>query len=301
MSLTSFLKDPNVKKEFSNNIPKPKFTLTKELLPPSITKHYSLVGSAFDYLLRFYVKYLNPGAVTREWIAEFLLSSPSSPLFRDDRTGTVAFDSDPGKVVEFTETDLTKKVRHIIEQAKQHYLSYLASGKMTDTLIESTLRLAQLEPIFRAGIIDENIGSVSREDVADLQKLVSIIDPEPFRAKEICMLNPSFNEASKLVKGADADLLIDDVLIDIKTTKRLELARDDFNQLLGYYILFKIGGITDAPDALEINRLGIYYSRHGVLCTAPVKALMNEEKLPAFIAWFKDKATAKFHRRHSGE
>lgn len=35
-----------------------------------------------------------------------------------------------------------------------------------------------------------------------------------------CILNPAFGEAAALVGGADADLMIDNTLIDLKTTKK---------------------------------------------------------------------------------
>lgn len=34
-----------------------------DLLAPPLTDHYWLVGTAFDYLLRFYIKFLNPKAI----------------------------------------------------------------------------------------------------------------------------------------------------------------------------------------------------------------------------------------------
>lgn len=49
------------------------------------------------------------------------------------------------------------------------------------------------------------------------------------------------------------DLLLDNSLIDIKTTKYLELKRDYLNQLIGYYILFLIGGIDDGPSKTNIE------------------------------------------------
>ncbi|HEY9245715.1 MAG TPA: hypothetical protein VIO11_02605, partial [Candidatus Methanoperedens sp.] len=128
----------------------------------------------------------------------------------------------------------------------------------------------------------------------DLKKLISIVNPDSFKARDLCMLNPTFGEGSKLVGGADADLLIDDTLIDIKTTKSLELSRDTFNQLVGYYILFKVGGIDGAPFKLGIENLGIYYSRYGELYMFSIKMVMDEIKLSSFIEWFKKRATDEY-------
>ncbi|MEH2321885.1 hypothetical protein [Nostoc sp.] len=68
MSLTSFLEIPDVKAKFKAEFPKPKFDIKRELLAPQILGvHPRLVGTAFDYLLRFYAKYLNPQPQEDEW------------------------------------------------------------------------------------------------------------------------------------------------------------------------------------------------------------------------------------------
>lgn len=288
MSLTTFLKNRQIKEEFNRQFPKPRFILKKEILAPPITKHYSLVGTAFDYLMRFYLKYLNPNAITRKWVAEHSISSPLSPLLRK-----VVLDGDTGKVISFTKTDLTRKAKQIIEQAKMVYSNYLSSGEITDKLIESALFLAQLDPIIRARIIDKNIGTVFKEDVEDLRNLISIVDQKTFKAKKLCILNPTFGEGSKLVGGADADLFIDETLIEIKTTKTLKISREHFNQLIGYYVLFKIGGIDNAPYTPKIERVGIYYSRYGELYAIPIRTVADEETLQLFIQWFKERANSK--------
>jgi len=162
MSLTSFLRNKDVKERFRQEFQKPRFSAKKDLLAPPLTKRYSLVGTAFDYLLRFYLQHLNPEAVATRWVAELSINHPLSPL-----PANVVLDVDSDRI-SFTETEQTRKVRRIIEQAKEAHSNYLSSGELTDEVIESTLLLAQLDPIFRAGFIDENIGTVHQEDVADL-------------------------------------------------------------------------------------------------------------------------------------
>jgi hypothetical protein len=292
MSLSSFLKNQDVKDEFARQFHKPGFTLKKEILAPPITNHYSLVGTAFDYLMRFYLKHLNPDAVTKRWVAELVLLHRHSALLED---AVLRIDERTGRptVISFTETDLTTKAQQIIEQAKITYARYLSSGEMTDEVIESAVLLAQLDPIFRAGFIDNSIGTVYKEDVADLRNLISIVDPGTFEARRLCILNPTFGEGSRLVGGADVDLLIDDALIDIKTTENLRLTPGYLNQLVEYYILSKIGGVDDVPYAPKIERIGIHYSRYAELYTVPVTTVVDQERLPLFIEWSRDRATSE--------
>ena len=177
----------------------------------------------------------------------------------------------------------------MLSLAKKAYSNYIQSGEMNDELRKSTILLAQLDTYFRAGIIDEDFGVIDEGDVVDLRRLISIINPDSFKPRKLCLLNPTFGEASELIGGADADLVMDNVLIDIKTTMQLEFKRDHFNELIGYYTLYKIGGIPDAPVETNIENLGIYYSRYGELYTFPVTDAIPAGKFPSFKEWFKDR------------
>lgn len=172
MSLTSFLSsNKDVREKFRQEFGKPKFTSKKDLLAPPLTKQYIVIGIAFDYLMRFYLKDLNPDAITRTWVAErslqYLKSLPGNEvIYYEERD-----------VIEFNETKLTRKVQQIIVKAKKVYQDYLFSGKMSVGLIKTALLLARLDPICRSGFVDENIGTVFKEEVADLKKLLSIVNP----------------------------------------------------------------------------------------------------------------------------
>lgn len=270
MSLTSFLAIPEIRQRFVSEFPMPESDLSAPMLAPPITRNYPLVGTAFDYLMRFYLERLNPGSVTKRWVAEDAVE-----LTRDD-------------------PKLFKKTHSILSQAKTIYSDYIKNGKLGDNVIKVAIRLAHLDPIYRAGIIDPNLEDVDDGDIEDLKNLIRIVRPELFRAKDICALNPTFGEASMLVGGADADLLIDSRLIDIKTTKNLKFTREQFNQLIGYYILSKIGWIDNVPDYMEIFEIGVYYSRHGLIHTIPASIIEEKPNIDDFISWFKKKAKVVF-------
>jgi hypothetical protein len=271
MSLTSFLQNKDVKERFRQEFQKPRFSMKEDLLAPPLTTHYGLVGTAFDYLLRFYIKRLNPDAVDKgPWIAEAAI-----PLIgRDLRLRAMA--------------------EKIVSQAKERLSAFLETGKIGDDLLESALLLAGLDPIFRAGIGHEYIGRVDSDDLQDSRNLLSIVDPETFKARELCLLNPTFGEASVLVGGADADLLIDDVLVDIKTTKSPALQRRDFDQLIGYYVLHEIAGIGELVPKPDIRKVAIYFSRYAYLYILDVEQIVDRESLPAFMLWFENRAKEQY-------
>ena len=107
---------------------------------------------------------------------------------------------------------------------------------MTRDLLISSMELAGLDAVLRTGTWF-GIPTVT-DDVADLENLYEILKSSDIMAfAERAFLNPTFGDGSQLVGGADADLIIDNVLIYIKTTKSDSFTQDIYNQLLGYYAL----------------------------------------------------------------
>jgi hypothetical protein len=272
MSLTSFLEgNKDVRERFRQEFPRPKFSVKKDIVALPLSNRYSLVGTAFDYLLRFYLQRLNSNTIDKGyWVAESAVSLLAG---------------DP---------QLYEKGQKIVSQAKERVARFLKTGQINDELMASTLLLGQLDPIFRAGVGHENIGLVYDEDMQDLRNLISIVEPSVFKAKELCLVNPTFGEASLMIGGADADLVIDDTIIDIKTTKKLELQGDKFHQLVGYYALHHIGRVGGITPKLEINKVAIYFSRYAYLHTFEVKDIVNQITFPSFIEWFEKRAREEF-------
>jgi hypothetical protein len=109
----------------------------------------------------------------------------------------------------------------------------------------------------------------------------------------MCLLNPVF-KASRLVVGADADLVVDDMLIEVKTTGESRVSREQFNQLLGYYILYLLGGVEGAPANHSIKRLGLYQSRQARLMTWHVSEIASTESFLSAAAHFERIARGAF-------
>jgi hypothetical protein len=273
MSLTTFLAKPDVREKFSSEFVKPKFQVKKEIVAPPLTTRYGLVGTAFDYLLRFHIEYWNPQfVVERNWIAETALNLLSN--------------------------EYLEKGEVIVKQAKTNLNHFLETGKCDDELLKSALLLASLDPIFRAGVGKEYIGLVDEQDVQDLRNLISVVAMQTFKAQKSLILNPSFGKASQMVGGADADLIIDDMLVDIKTTKNLELPKDYFHQLIGYLTLYYLNGVIERKKSLpEINKLALYFSRYSYLHVIQVESIASYEKLAQFGKWFSERAKADSYTR----
>jgi hypothetical protein len=161
-----------------------------------------------------------------------------------------------------------KKVSPKLEQQLAEYSYGLA-------LYEQCYRAPAGEdwPIIRLGplaTVDQLIATASAsvlDDIKAMSQLVRSSQPSLLSGQNVT-LNPSFGDASVRLGGADADLVVDGRLIDIKSKEVAEIERVEFWQLLGYTL-------ADADDSLSIQEVGIYFSRHGIQVVWPLKTLME--------------------------
>ena len=288
MSLTSILSDRNnqeLRDKLKTEFLRPAFALKTEIKAAPLTNNWGIVGTAFDYLMRFYLQHHNKNTFIQRdtWVADHsyktLTNQFSTSKQIEVRTG---FHRD--KV--FKTKDLLKIITDQYDQTKTNYSKFIVNGQLTEDLIANTIYLAKLDAYFRAGIIDQNFDNHNPDDIRDLHSIISLVDKTNFTAKHKCYFNPTFGEGSMLVGGADADLIIDNTLIDIKATKHLKLEREHLNQVLGYYILSLIGGVNNNPNDRPIENIGLYFARHGELWTLPLHQLGDQRKFEEFKDWF---------------
>ena len=131
--------------------------------------------------------------------------------------------------------------------------------------------LALLENVRRAGLRSDSRWSTGEFDKAEA--LTEIAKPEWIEDLNTLswkfydsfnhllslrhVLNPTF-DGSVDVGGADADLIVDGALIDIKTTIKQQIQGGWLWQLLGYVLL-------DYSDRHGISSVGLYMARQGIL------------------------------------
>lgn len=270
MSLTSILDYRN--KVFSGfrtllkeQFPTPKFTTESQIRVAPIGQNYSVIGMAFDYLLRFelerrYRKSTHAG----NWAAEHGLSH-----FR--RRSNSPSDGKKSKI------DL---IYEEFDRCKQVHREYINSANpKVDAIIDTCFFLSRLEAVYRtAGLTIHYVSLLpeNKDDREELRQLMQCCSWGLFRPKTKIILNPHFGKASTLVGGADADLIIDDMLIDVKVVKDPKVTRLIYNQLIGYYLLYLIGGIN-GHKKVKLRKLGIFFARHNVLWTVDVDEVGNRK------------------------
>ena len=144
------------------------------------------------------------------------------------------------------------------------------SADREEALARMSVALAAYEQIARSGRqdrllagtlkIDEVLGRVPDAVVADLLNLLDEFrrSEDRFLHPQSTVLNPVF-DGSRLVGGADGDVILDRYLWDFKTTIHPTRASNNYwpYQLLGY-------GLLDLKDQYEFQGAGIYLVRQGV-------------------------------------
>jgi hypothetical protein len=265
----SYITRPPFHEKFRSTITRPKGKLDKPILAPPLTLKPQLVGIAFDYLLRFYLERINVGSKKSEWAAE----EGVNLLYPFEGT-----------------SDKYEKAKGHLDAARNLYQLFMQDGVLTDELISAALRLAYLEGTRRSGIFNEaDLVTFDERDIADLRQLMSLVREQDFSSRKACYLNPKFGSTE-----SNADLIIDDKLIDIKTIKSLVLDRRDLHQLVQYYILLSVEGIdvgrkrhlNYCGEVCEVNQICIYFSRHGYLHLMKIADVINPESLPGFVKWY---------------
>ena len=305
MSLTSFIAMPDVRARIKPLRPQLPRKIDASLKVEPRTKNYILVGTAFDYLLRFELQRQASHARAEQWVAEsapdlIWYESDRSTAYMDPRyTGQNRDRIPPGDDYECVR-ELAQRVRSIIDEAKISVATYLKSKRPSSTRREEVaghaIRLARLDEVSRNRSLDPQFETVDPADVQDLIVLLTVVPFDALLHKKVMLLNPTFGEASLLVGGADADLITGDMLVDFKTTKKNSMNAADLDQLLGYFLLARNQQRGD-PHFPEIKRLGLYFCRHGYLWTIDTDNWTDHPQFLDVERWFLKRAEEVFSSR----
>lgn len=266
MSLTSFLEHPEVRARLKPLRPSVLRKISVPLLVPPRSRRYALVGIAFDYLLRFEIERRASQCISRGWVAE---QAPG--VLEDAERGSVllkVLDPEGGPPSSAPPPGgfrrASRRVRSRLSAARDWILEYITLDDPDEGDRERTaacaIELARLDLLFRAHAFDPEFERVETEDVADVLAMLDVTPPELLSSGEVVHLNPTFGEASELLGGADADLILGDLLIDVKASKQGRIPTDDLDQLLGYFLLARRARAENARFPL-VRRLGHYSAR----------------------------------------
>lgn len=171
--------------------------------------------------------------------------------------------------------------------AREHWIEIKASYKRwADTLADPEHTLLPLGPAAQAALGLARIASVyraylwwllrmqtdalslcaesPRHAVLELLGLLDLVPWDTFLERGPVFVNPHFGRGSKRLGGADADLVLGDAMIDIKTSARCSVGIEDVRQLVCYTLLANRYGLN-GERRVRITRFGFYLARIGRL------------------------------------
>jgi hypothetical protein len=304
MSVKRFIGLPQVKAKFKPLRPKLPRKIDAPLKVAPRTEHYKVVGTAFDYLLRFEIQRRAPHARAETWVAESApgcIWGPGYYLHLPSDSGPEG--SGTHEQMEAAR-EMSGRMRAIVENAQAAVAAYIKSRSPTPPeqadLASHAIRLAKLDDVSRALRPDLTFENADPEDVQDLLGLLAIVPWGELVHDKVPLLNPTFGESSALVGGTDADLIAGDTLIDFKTTKAGEVTAESLDQLLAYLLLARNEQRSD-PAFPEIRRLALYFCRHGHVWVQEESLWTSHPAFPELEQWFCDHAKDECTRNQARE
>lgn len=198
--------------------------------------------------------------------------------------------------------DIIEKCRQEEFQAWSKYVhkasfsSYEPNNDI-NKLISGAYYFAKLEQVYRTGgMLPENgisslVNEPSKELILDLSNLCRVfkerfVEGGLVRPDSVVIFNPSFGVASYACGGADADVYVDGVLYDFKTSKKNGYSWQETAQLVMYYYLNEIASSVEEPDMPEapaqlaeykIFKLAFYKARFGEIEYLDTDFFNNED------------------------
>lgn len=285
MSLTSFIRRPEINAKLNELIKGAE--LERLSLPdePAPLGKNDLVGIGYDYFLRFYLQRHCKNYFEKQIIAEKVLH-----ILGPTEITTI----DSNGHIEYKENKHTIYAKDLYTKISEFRKKYCDDGKINDSFVISILKLSQLDLIYRSGRFLGKFFDIKKEEIEDLKHLIKLTEPDIFNIKKCVICNPSFGEASRKVGGADSDLIIDNKLIEIKAVKSTSKWKEYLKQLIGYFLLLKIGGLDNVSMKIEIDVLSLYFARHARIVDFAVEEIFKtKENTRKYIKWFDDKLERK--------
>lgn len=296
MTLAPLLATKEVGKLFRDAFEFDPINVKTPISAPPAANNPALVGTAFGYLVRFWLERRHQTVHSQTWAAERAANSLS---VRGGKYVCVVY-GDEERLVLKEEFDRARKIpedctsiresggtpavalvaagaRTALGVAKTTAISYIESGTVDDDLFRAAIMLARLDAAYHTGDAGYVGGIVDYRDVEDLRNLWNVLEDGGLRdLRGPVWLNPTFGRASSM----GADVIAGDTVLDV-VTEGGGFTREHFDRLVGCCVLDHLAGkrgTQDKPGPLQ--RAGIYFARHGVLVTVDVGGVYDS---PAFV------------------
>jgi hypothetical protein len=118
---------------------------------------------------------------------------------------------------------------------------------------------------------------VPRAVLDEMKRMYELVPWREFEPKERLLVNPEFGPATQALYGADADMVLDDIMLDIKTTQRCSVGIEAIRQLVCYALLGNRYGLDGEAPFGSIHRVGVYLARCGKLQIFDLRECVAEQ------------------------
>ncbi|MCA9107344.1 MAG: hypothetical protein KDA83_18150 [Planctomycetales bacterium] len=227
-------------------------------------------GTAVDYLLRFLIHSIRPEIPVNRYLAE---SVPK------------AFTWGPTDQ-HFDINERINEAHEVVEHGLGVLRQLKESPNDPDRLFraaETALRYALLDTNFRGGMVLPDYWTVHPEHASEVVEIVAKVPLKTFERASRIELNPNFGTASRAIGGADADLIVDGRLIDIKTTAKKAFERSDIDQIFLYSMLRR-WQVNHGCDGQSIENICLLFPRQGVEVIWPLSLWQEHTRYHEFEA-----------------
>lgn len=259
---------------------------TSVIRPDIQNPPWGTIGTAFDYRLRYY---------WAETPLDDLVAAAALRILDTRRMHTRARDSVHDGFIELYFPDAppaARRVEPLLAEFAESLVRTLAElspvGRSLERDAEVLLCrhcyvLALFEQIYRAGpwinspLYDLKTGATladllalgSEPAIDDLCALSQLFyERHGELTRQAAVLNPIFAGSGE-IGGADADLIVDRCLIELKTTTKPDFERKGLlYQLLGYVL-------PDYEDEYGLEEVGVYLARRGLLIRWQLESLLE--------------------------
>lgn len=244
------------------------------------------VGTAFDYRVRFVLEGL-PARPLAAHRGAALLAGRCEARLSGDRVERIDTNASPVYGLPRSPGVSTKLVRQFFTEFERLTAGSdaLARKDADDTTVaQYCLTLALFEEVYRAAgspyfdspllylrrgaTLDNLLSLVSPAQVFDVNQLWRGFSGEVGTGAKRVIGNPEFAGGGD-IGGADADLLLDDCLVELKASKRPPVLAQVLRQLMGYVLL-------DYEDEYSIRSVAVYAARQRAFLKFTLHELLLE-------------------------
>lgn len=309
IGVSDFIQLDDVRSEIDRTYPNPGTDVCGEVEVEHHSHSHILVGDSFDRLCKCWLSHrcqtvIDPQQTrTRLWHTGNLIPERETLIYENGDQPDEAILESERLVSKSSHRDRTivRMVPEPLHNAGKQITQFIETGMDANSAVSAALLYSGWSPESSDGPSTLDMDSFNDELVEEVQGLFNHLRSQEWTTGDCVYLGPNFGRHSCILEG-EADFIVDDMLIDVKTTADGRFTKRHWRQLLAYYILNDIQRelyeATDRTDEEypEITTVGVYFARFAELRRIRIENVIDDwDAYRRFRAWFVDRAIEENH------